>query len=253
MSEASEVGQAVSERGFWERYRELFNRRGEDFWSVVFGYPVARFFVVLLVPVTWISPSTITLVGFAVKLAAAALLWPDLGVSVWWVALLLQVAQVFDSMDGTLARARPAFSKVGGFLDKVTDGVGLYAIATALGVRAAHETSQWWHLILGSAAGACFLVLCYMYWVVKASAQAQQSAQSMAGGAEPLPWRELGKEWLSGWLRAIRFGEADLYLWIALFAVLDLWAECVYLLVATQGFTLLKRFVDHLQTLAKNP
>jgi phosphatidylglycerophosphate synthase len=245
--------EAKSRPGFWARYRLLFNRRGEDFWSVVFGYPVARLLVVLLVPVHFIKPSHITLLGFAVKLACAALLWPTLGLSIWWLVALLQVAQILDSMDGTLARARPAFSKTGGFLDKVTDGVGLYAITTVLGVRAAAETGDWWHMILGSSAGASFLVLCYMYWVVKASAHPQQSAQAMAGGAEPLPWSDLFKEWLSAWPRAIRFGEADLYLWIALFAVLDLWAECVYLLVVTQGFTMLKRFVDHLLTLSRNP
>lgn len=237
---------------FWERYRQLFNRRGEDWWSVVFGYPVARLLVVLLVPVGWVTPSLLTVVGFGVKLAAAACLWQSEPAAIWLAAALLQVAQVFDSMDGTLARARPAFSHVGGFLDKVTDGIGLYAICTAVGVHAARDTGEVHLLVLASAAGAAFLVLCYMFWVVRAAVEPDGSARNMAGGAPVIGWRDIGREWLVGWTRMFKFGEADLYLWIALLAVLDQWRILVYLLVLTQGTTAAKRFVDHLLTLRRS-
>lgn len=239
----------MSEPGFWERYRRLFNRRGEDWWSVVFGYPVARLFVVALVPIGWVTPSLLTIAGFFIKLAAAALIWREDGM--WAAAALLQLAQVFDSMDGTLARARPALSRVGGFLDKVTDGVGLYALCVVVGARAAADTGDTHLIVLGGAAGAAFLVLCYMFWIVRATEETV-SPQGMAGGADAPSWRDIGREWARGWLRIVKFGEADLYLWIALFGLLGRWRELVYLLLVTQGFTAAKRFVDHLLTLSRS-
>ena len=241
---------AESRTGFWERYRLLCNRRGEDAWSVLFGYPVARFFVVLLVPVRWVSPSALTLVGFAVKLACVASIWPALGAPVWAIVVLLQLAQVFDSMDGTLARARPQFSKVGAFLDKITDAIGMYAICVAVGVRAAQATGDWWHMILGGVAGACFLQLCYMYWVVKSAVGTDSSGAAMAGASDPLPWSQLFREWLGGFPKLVSFGEADLYLWLAVFAIVDRWDLCVYLLVSTQAIAMVKRTVDHLRILS---
>ncbi len=217
---------------------------------MLFGYPVARFFVVLLLPVRWVTPSLLTLMGFAVKLACIAVIWREDWGTVWGIVLLLQLAQIFDSMDGTLARARPAFSKLGAFLDKVTDAIGFYGICVAVGIRAAAQTGDWFYIPLGGIAGACFLQLCYMYWVVHAATPNEAGTTSMAGGAEPLPWRQLLREWMSGFAKLRSFGEADVYLWISIFAVLNRWDLCVYLLVVTQGFAMVKRTVDHIRTLA---
>ena len=248
-SETPRAHDARREPGFWERYRQLFNRRGSDFWSIVFGYPVGRLLVLLILPFSWITPTLLTVVGFACKLGAAALLWrADLAPLVW-VVVLLQAAQVLDSMDGTLARARQSYSLTGAFLDKVTDALGLLAIAAALGWRAAHETGQLELIPLGFAGGAAFLMLCYMYWIVHAVRVKDADAGAISGGAPSISWAGIGREWLRGFTRIVRFSEADLYLWIALGAIFDLWAETVYLLCLSQGLTLVKRFVDHVRWL----
>ncbi|MBL4637663.1 MAG: CDP-alcohol phosphatidyltransferase family protein [Kofleriaceae bacterium] len=246
----SNISPTHKESTFWERYRLLFNRRGEDGWSVLFGYPIARLLVVLIVPVLWITPSRLTLLGFAIKLACVAAILPQAEMPMWSVVVLLQLAQILDSMDGTLARARPAFSKLGAFLDKITDAIGFYGICVAVGIRATAQTGEWHFIVLGGVAGACFLQLCYMYWVVKGATPAENSSASMAGGADPLPWSELFREWLGGFLKLRSFGEADVYLWISVFAISSRYDLCVYLLVVTQGLTMLKRTVDHLKTLS---
>src|SRR5262245_42543332 len=90
-----------------ERYRALHNRRALTWWSTVFGYPIARFLLIWIVPVRWITPTQLTLVGFAAKLAAAYALLVASSTGGFAAAFaLLQVSQVLDSMDGTLARAR---------------------------------------------------------------------------------------------------------------------------------------------------
>lgn len=245
----SKESNTVSNPTFGERYRLLFNRRGEDAWSVLFGYPVARLFVVLVVPILWITPSLLTMVGFVIKLGCIAAILPSVGLPLWSIVVLLQLAQILDSMDGTLARARPAFSKLGAFLDKITDAIGFYGICVAVGIRAAEQTGEWYFIALGGIAGACFLQLCYMYWVVRGATPSETSSASMAGGAEPLPWTQLFREWLGGFAKLKSVGEADVYLWISVFAIADRFDLCVYLLVLTQGIAMFKRTLDHLRTL----
>jgi phosphatidylglycerophosphate synthase len=234
---------------FWERYRQLFNRRGSDWWSIVFGYPVGRLGVALIAPMEFITPTALTLLGFAVKVAAAALIWRGSGPIAVTTVILLQVAQVLDSMDGTLARARRSFSYTGAFLDKITDAVGLFAIALAVGVRAAAEHQAPLYAALGGAAGAAFVIVGYMYWFVQTVRRSPASPEAISGAAEIPTWSAIGREWLRGWTRIIRFSEADLYLWICVFAAFGRWQELVIVLLASQSATVGKRAVDHLRTL----
>jgi phosphatidylglycerophosphate synthase len=220
---------------FWERYRLLFNRRGEDWWSIVFAYPVARFFVVLIESLKWITPTGVTWVGFACKLSASAMIIQGSESAVWWIILLLQISQVFDSMDGTLARARKSFSHLGGFLDKVTDAISFYVLSMAIGLKAAQLSEDPAFVAYGCSAGAANLLICYMYWIVQAAAEKQMSSRSMSGLAEAPSWRLIFLEWLKGWLRIFRFGEADIYLWISVGALLGLYQELSYFLLITQG------------------
>ena len=42
-----DASESVGPLGLGERYRRLFNKRGQDWWSIVFGYPVGRFLVLI--------------------------------------------------------------------------------------------------------------------------------------------------------------------------------------------------------------
>jgi len=235
---------------FSERYRALFNRRGSDWWSIVFGYPVARLLVVPLIPIKVITPTLLTLIGFACKLGAAWLLLSADFEMVIAGAALLQVCQVLDSMDGTLARARSEHSPLGAFLDKVTDGVGLFVLCLAVGLKALAVSGDPYALVAAAGAGGAFLMLCYMYWVAQGLAP-PDDVQAHDGGAPVLSWSAIRREWLLGWTKIIRFAEADLYLWIAVLAVLGQWRYLCFGLAASQIFTMLKRAIDHGRRLAR--
>jgi len=215
-----------------ERYRQLCNRRGSDWWSIVFGYPVARCVLAVVAPFSWVTPTRITLLGFAVKaLAIGALL---LGGAGWLVtaAVLLQVAQVFDSMDGTLARHRGASSALGAYLDKVLDAVTLLALLLVVGVRAQAETGNAALVLFAAVAAGAFLVGSYALWVSRACAP--PPSLDLAGGAKVPSWGAILREWLLGWPRIVLFQEADLYFWVALGALLGRWEWLCYGLLVTQ-------------------
>jgi phosphatidylglycerophosphate synthase len=227
-----------------ERYRQLHNRRGFTWWSTVFGYPVARLLVVLVEPIRAITPTRITLVGFATKLAAAAALLDTSRAGLIAAIVLLQLSQVLDSMDGTLARARGQHSATGAFLDKLTDAIGLFAICAAVGVRAGWAGGGAVYPALACfGAFACDLT-CYMYWVGRSLAPGRGTAVPHDGSAPVLTWPAIGREWLRGWLKLPLFLEADLYLWIGVFAALGAWRELCVVLAVTQGVALVL-FVGH--------
>lgn len=239
-----------------ERYRALHNRRALTWWSTVFGYPIARFLLIWIVPVRSITPTQLTLIGFAVKLAAAAaLLGAGSPAGVAGAFVLLQISQVLDSMDGTLARARGQASAAGAYLDKLTDAIGLFAICAVVGVRAAGGAGGGggaiYPLLACAGAFACDLA-CYMHWVVRAVAPAAAPAGRVDGGAPVLGWRAIRREWLRGWLKLPLFLEADLYLWIGMFASFGAWRALCVVLAVTQGVALVLVVAHHLLRLRRS-
>lgn len=91
------------------------------------------------------APNTITLISFAVGLAAAVAF--GLGTVPWLVAgaVLLQASLVIDCVDGEVARATRRFSALGAWLDASTDRVKEFAAYAGLAVGAArvHDENIW--------------------------------------------------------------------------------------------------------------
>jgi phosphatidylglycerophosphate synthase len=179
-----------------------------------------------------ITPTRITVVGALVKIAAIAFVFTG-QVSAVAFAITLQVAQVLDSMDGTLARHRGVSSSLGAYLDKVLDAVTLVLLLLAVGVRARHETGDEAMLLYAAAAASAFVVGCYALWVSRAVAPAVSPAP-LDGAAPVLSSSEVWAEWGRGWWRVGLFQEADLYFWIALGALLQRWEWLCVGLAVTQ-------------------
>lgn len=252
ISVASVGGAAVPSPSVGERYRALHNRRALTWWSTVFGYPIARFLLIWIVPVRWITPTQLTLAGFVAKLAAAYALLVASSTGGFAAAfVLLQVSQVLDSMDGTLARARHQASVVGAFLDKLTDAIGLFAIAAAVGVRATGATGSAIDPILACAGAFACYVACYLYWVARAAVLPAGDVARLDGGAPVLGWPAIRREWLRGWLKLPLFLEADLYLWIGVLAWAGAWRALCVLLAVTQTVALAVFAVHQLVALSR--
>lgn len=121
----------------------MANRANDGFFSVF----VLRKFSKLL---TWVAvrvgvtPNQVTLLSFAIGLYSAYLFsraefWP-----IFFGAILLQLSIIVDCVDGELARYTRKFSKLGAWLDAVTDRVKEYLVFLGLAYGAAQEGKNLW-------------------------------------------------------------------------------------------------------------
>ncbi len=85
----------------------------------------------LLVP-TPVSVAQVTFFHFLLMLLAAALLYHGTMMSMGWAALLIVLKNLFDAVDGSLARLRNRPSRVGRFLDSNLDFLGNLALFLVL-------------------------------------------------------------------------------------------------------------------------
>ena len=121
----------------------MANRANDGFFSVF----VLRKFSKIL---TWVAvkvgatPNQVTLLSFAIGLYSAYLFsradfWP-----VFFGASLLQLSIIVDCVDGELARYTRKFSKLGAWLDAVTDRVKEYLVFLGLAYGAVQEGTNLW-------------------------------------------------------------------------------------------------------------
>jgi CDP-diacylglycerol--glycerol-3-phosphate 3-phosphatidyltransferase len=82
-----------------------------------------------------VHPNVLTVLGLALNVGAAAVVWSG---QLAWGALAFLFASVFDMLDGSLARRRGIASRFGAFLDSTFDRLS----ETALFVALLHDHAQ---------------------------------------------------------------------------------------------------------------
>ena len=102
-----------------------------------------------------LTPDGLTLIGFGITVAGAALLAAQ-----WWLlgGIVVFIGGAFDMFDGTLARATGQVSKLGAFMDSVFDRWGEAIVYLGIvwgGVLAANDRVA---VLAAAAMGAAFMV-----------------------------------------------------------------------------------------------
>ena len=127
-----------------ERVRlSMANRANDGFFSVF----VLRKFSKIL---TWVAvrigatPNQVTLVSFAIGLYSAYSFSRGTFIGALSGALLLQLSIIVDCVDGELARYTRRFSKLGAWLDAVTDRIKEYLVFLGLAYGAARQGEDLW-------------------------------------------------------------------------------------------------------------
>ncbi len=145
---------------------------GEDAFfdvSAIFGAPFARPIVAAIVN-TKITPIQLTLASLFFGVLAAALVAADNGG--WWQVFpfaAYHLKNIFDTCDGTLARARNAPDRLGRFLDSVVDFAVAILVFAAMAFVAYKKSGSLYVFPLGAAAflASVMSTSYYVFYTIK--------------------------------------------------------------------------------------
>ena len=116
-------------------------KQKDGWWASIFSGPLANRLLEPICDIKWISPNLITVSSFLIGLIAAWCFACGDYCHLIMGAILVQLSFIVDCMDGQLARYRQQFSKLGAWLDRVSDRVKdfIYFFSLAWGFFTNHE------------------------------------------------------------------------------------------------------------------
>jgi hypothetical protein len=122
---------------------KMANRANDGFFSVFFLRKFSKILTWLAVKVG-ATPNQVTIFSFAIGLYSAYSFSRGTFPSILLGAILLQLSIIVDCVDGELARYTRKFSKLGAWLDAVTDRVKEYLVFLGLAYGASLEGRDLW-------------------------------------------------------------------------------------------------------------
>ena len=122
---------------------KMANRANDGFYSVFFLRKFSKLLTWLAVRVK-ATPNQVTLISFAIGLYSAFCFTKGSFSQNLLGALLLQISIIVDCVDGELARYTRKFSKLGAWLDAVTDRVKEYMVFLGLAIGAEKSGEDLW-------------------------------------------------------------------------------------------------------------
>jgi len=122
---------------------KMANRANDGFYSVFFLRKFSKLLTWLAVRVK-ATPNQVTLISFAIGLYSAFCFTKGSFSQTLLGAVLLQISIIVDCVDGELARYTRKFSKLGAWLDAVTDRVKEYMVFLGLAIGAGKSGEDLW-------------------------------------------------------------------------------------------------------------
>ena len=137
-----------------------------DFW-----YFPNRWVVKFLYPLP-ITPTHITIISLIAGLVSVRFYMIDTSAGLMWGALFLYLKIFLNNVDGNLARVRGETSRLGRFLDSLTDFMVGFLVYLVLTLRLVDETNNSLYWCLGGLAFLSCLMQCsyFVYYLVKYTA-----------------------------------------------------------------------------------
>lgn len=143
LSERARVESQIAALNIARLRLRMANRSNDGFFSVFFLRKFSKLLTWLAVKVH-ATPNQVTLLSFAIGLYSAYLFSRGTFVTILSGAILLQLSIIVDCVDGELARYTRKFSKLGAWLDAVTDRVKEYMVFLGLAYGASLDGKALW-------------------------------------------------------------------------------------------------------------
>jgi phosphatidylglycerophosphate synthase len=230
-----------------ERLQRIRNFQSSEWYAALIVRPITILVMLVIADWRWVTPNRLTTAANVCKLGGAALI---LDPSHWVAAaLLLQLGVLFDHLDGTIARYRRTFTRLGSFYDKVSDMVTWTVIMMAAGWQVYRANGEAYYLVLAGVSAMALATCGYMKWLVQAETERVRwlearpdPAAAVARRTGPIviapPPTRTRRQWL-GWFatmlsRVWRCEEVDLWFWLGLALVIDHLPWALWLMFVSQ-------------------
>jgi phosphatidylglycerophosphate synthase len=211
-----------------ERLDRIRNFQSKDAYPALVIRPLTILVMLVIADWKFLTPNRLTTMANLFKVASAwFILQPGQEV---WAIVMLNLGILFDHLDGTVARYRRTFTKLGSFYDKVSDILTWPIIVLAAAWQAYRETGDAFMIVLASASLLALTIRGYMKWLYQAETErlrwfeAKADPSIIAKKTAPIviapPPRRTPKEWAKWFgmrvLWIFTFEEMDLWFWLSL-------------------------------------
>lgn len=246
-----------------ERLQRIRNFQSEDFYPALVMRPITILVMLVIADWKFLTPNRLTTIANLVKLGAV---WTILEHEWIGSVVLLNLGLLFDHLDGTMARYRRTFTKLGSFYDKVSDMVTWWPIALALGWVAYRQTGEAYYIVLAAGSATAMDVRAYMKWLAQAESERlrwfearMDPSAAIAQRTAPIvikpPPVRTGRDWVR-WFFArfaaiVWFEEMDLWMWLSIGIAIQRIDLLVWFLFVTQVAGCLLRLVTRHIEIAK--
>ena len=228
-----------------ERLEKIRNFQSEDFYPALFMRPLTILVMLVIADWKFLTPNRLTTIANLVKLVAA---WAIFDERIVLSVVLLNLGILFDHLDGTVARYRRTFTKLGSFYDKASDMVTWWPIVLAMGWVVYRHTGQAWYIVLVTSSATAMNVRAYMKWLAQAETErlrwfeALEDPGQIAKRTAPIvvkpPPKRTRAEWVKWFFsrmsHIIWFEEMDLWMWLSIGLLIGHLDWVIWLFFTTQ-------------------
>lgn len=139
--------------------------KNDEWWSSFVTSPLAIAANYVVVDIKWLTPNLITLFSSITAIASVVFIIVGGQVNFIVAAVLIHLSHILDCMDGQMARYRGISSKLGSFLDKITDQIHVFLWFGAIGYAAYVQSQNVLPVFLAFAGVAFYSLRGYVKYV----------------------------------------------------------------------------------------
>ena len=220
-------------------------------WDIIFVRPFSRILLYFAVEYRALSPNTSTTISNIFLLASTIILLFFYNQYYWVAIIFLLLSQVFDHMDGAIARYRGTSSKFGSFYDKISDAVGFLLLFMVIGYVSFEQYGSILYLILAGIGAYCKLSMGYSKFLTITLEDKNDKKEIKKETANIIKQKDeilvnykfIAKKLWNVIYRFYTFDEADLYFWVSLFIIIDRLDILCWILCISQAAAMLSMFI----------
>ncbi len=228
-----------------ERLQKIRNFQSEDFYPALVIRPLTILVMLVIADWKFLTPNRLTTIANLVKLGAT---WAIFDNRPYLAVVLLNLGILFDHLDGTVARYRRTFTKLGSFYDKASDIVMWWPIVLAIGWVVYVQTGKAWYIVLVTSSATAMNVRAYMKWLAQAETErlrwleAKRDPSLIDKRTAPIvvkpPPVRTRREWIRWFFSRVShivwFEEMDLWMWLSIGLLIGHLDWVIWLFFTTQ-------------------